>query len=381
MTSPGQGQVYGYAHRGTITGPSELDGYWMVRVTAINPVRPIGPYPSTVPDHTVGDRVLLTQIGTSRDDLVITGKLPPTPWESHLPIGIDDVTGLQGALNDRATDAELAALASSTDSRLDTLEASDTAQGGRLTAVESLNTTQDGRLTAVEGVNTTQNTRLTAVEGVNTTQDGRLTAVEGVNTAQDTELGLLQTYMNAAYDWDIYGDLIAPITRREASNILTTTSSSVYIVKLRTHTAITAGRIRWLLGGAVATGPGTMTGGVYTASAAAGPYTLAKSTTAQAALANGLYNIAWSDASSLAIARGTWVLLALHVSSGYTANPKLATQHNAPSTLATSLGLHPNPPVVNIGIKSGLSALPASISPHDGTWTALNLNFWAALAA
>lgn len=100
MTAPAQ--AYGYAHRGSVVGPSELDGYWMVRCSAINPARPVGPYASTVPDLAVDDRVLLTQIGTSRDDLVITGKLPPAPWGSHLPIDIADVSGLQAALDLKA---------------------------------------------------------------------------------------------------------------------------------------------------------------------------------------------------------------------------------------------------------------------------------------
>lgn len=366
MTAP---QVYGYAHRGSITGESELDGYWFVRCSAINPARPVGPYAATVPGLTVGDRVLLTQIGTTRDDLVITGKLPPDPLDSILPIDIGDVTGLQTALDDKAAAADLTALQGD----LASFQASTSLNFG---AVTGKNDEQDGRLTAVETDNGDQWDQMAAFSGSLAALDGRLDTVEPTVSSHTTELAALQTWMNQAYDWDNYGDLLSPLHRREATNFMTLAVGSAYFTKMRAHTDVSVGRIRYALNNTGA-GPGSITGGLYTASTSGGPFNLIKSTVATAATAINLYSVAWSDASTVAIPRGTWVMAALFCATGYTQSPRLATQQNAAG--ATQL-LHPNPAAVVVGSKSGLAGLPATISPNDGTWTPLNLNFWAALA-
>lgn len=374
MTGPGQ--VYGYTHRGTITGPSELAGYWMVRVTAINPARPVGPYPSTVPEHAVGDRVLLTQIGTSRDDLVITGTLPPTPWESHLPIGIDDVTGLQTALDDRATDTELAALASSTDGRLDTLESADATQDGRLDSIEGVNTAQDGRLTTVEG-------RATTIEGVNTTQDGRLTAVEGVNTAQDAALVTLNTSLTDLSTWeqyqaherDVYGDIISSHLRGLATNSRSLVNQAAYIFRSRVTKPRAFTQVRLTIATTAGVG-GTTTAAVYkslSATGVNGPYTLMNSgTNTLTALGAANFTVASSS-----FARGDYILLLILLNNGYSTVPRMATMQ---SNVAHTSILNPTGVGVVFGTKVPVTSVPATISPNDGTWTAETNPWWIAAA-
>lgn len=89
---------YGVTHRGRLLRAGEQVDTWEVEVTALAANRTIGPFESTVPALEAGDRVLLIQVGASLTDLVIVGKLPPTPIDAILPIDIDDVTGLDAAL-------------------------------------------------------------------------------------------------------------------------------------------------------------------------------------------------------------------------------------------------------------------------------------------
>lgn len=161
MTDP----TYGFAHRARVLREGVAAGTYVIEVPALAPDCASGPFPSTVRDLIPGDSVLVLQMGTTRGDLIIVGRLPERAPDVVLPIGISDVTGLAAALDDRATDAELTALAAAIDARDDGQDATLTSHGTRLTAAEGVNTTQDGRLTAIEGVNTTQNTRLTTAEG------------------------------------------------------------------------------------------------------------------------------------------------------------------------------------------------------------------------
>lgn len=365
MTAPAA-QAYGYAHRGSVVGPSELDGYWMVRCSAVNPLRPIGPYASTVPDLAIDDRVLLTQIGTSRDDLVITGKLPAVPWDANLPIDIGDVTGLQAALDARATDAELSAA---------------------VAVLNAADATQDGRLTAVEGVNTTQNTRLTAAEGVNTTQDGRLTSAEGRLTANEasigthttgiaantTAIGNLTTYAwgNQEHETDSYGDQISAFRRNEIQNGRTLTANGGLGFRTRSRRALSVSQMR-VICTAAGVGAGTTTAGLYKANTQAGPFTLA----AQATNALGTLGEAAFTLGATAIAAGEWLVLFLRAA-GYTTFPGIGTVANQVRN-----GAHnPNTARAAFPTRTTSGALPTTIDIADGSWGIADPTpWWFALA-
>lgn len=80
MTSPS----YGYAHRGQAVAQDATTGGWTVRCAALAPGRIMGPFPSMVAGLVAGDRVALVSVGTSRDDLLIIGRMPGAlPSDAH----------------------------------------------------------------------------------------------------------------------------------------------------------------------------------------------------------------------------------------------------------------------------------------------------------
>lgn len=80
---PGQ---YGSLLRGRVLKAGSVAGTWMVSVPAAAPGSLWGPMLAVAPDITVGDLVLLAQIGTTRGDLVIVGKIPGAyPAYGNLP--------------------------------------------------------------------------------------------------------------------------------------------------------------------------------------------------------------------------------------------------------------------------------------------------------
>lgn len=369
MTAPAQ--VYGYAHRGSIAGPSELDGYWYVRCSAINPMRPVGPYAAAVPDLAVDDRVLLTQIGTTRDDLVITGKLPATPWDSHLPIDIDDVTGLQAALDARATDAELAAAVAA-------LTAANGVQDGRLTAVEGVDTTQNGRLTAVEGVNTTQDGRLTSAEGRLTSAEGRLTTNEtniaantGNITANTSAVALLNTWARYQdHDLDIYGDVLSSFPRSLVGNQATTPTGRIlwWRTRLRRDVSLSQIRVGYQTGGV----GGTSTAAIFRSSTALGVYDRVASVASAPAAGVKSYGF-----TATAFTRGEYILVALLLT-GQTTSVALAVQAGAVPVAAVSI-LNPSSTNIVWG-QQNATVMPTTINPADGTWGNTTIPWWLAVA-
>lgn len=100
MTSP----AYGYLHRGVAVAYDEDADGWTVRVAALAPGRTMGPFPTMAAGVAAGERVLLASVGTSRDDLVILGRVPPTFPD------IGDIPGLVAALAAKADDSEITAI-------------------------------------------------------------------------------------------------------------------------------------------------------------------------------------------------------------------------------------------------------------------------------
>lgn len=372
MTAPAT-QDYGYAHRGTVTGPSELDGYHMVRCTAINPARPVGPYPSTVPELEVGDRVLLTQVGKSRDDLVITGRLPAVPWSEHLPIGIDDVTGLQTALDARATDTELAALGTSTnlnflavndkndeqDSRLITLEAADTASDGRLDALEAADVALDGRLDTAEAA-LAANTSGIAANG---------TAIAALQDA-DTQFNTYSAF-NQQHDVDVYGDQISPFPRIFIGAVRTITSNVAFAFRTRTRRTGNITQLRVIVGTA-GVGAGTTTAALYKSATGSGAYSLVSQAT-HALTATGEVNFALGASP---ITAGDYLLLVVRAS-GYSTFPQIGTPNNQVRN-----GAHnPSTARATWGLKTVAGTLPATMDIADGSWNLTDPTaWWVALA-
>jgi hypothetical protein len=185
---------YGTVNRGTVRRV-EADGVsYRVEIRAINPGRVAGPMPSVVHGLAVGDAVLVASLGQSRDDLMIVGRYPPIPPPElgiddvtglqdaldslEPPFVIDDVTGLQAALDGRATDAELASLAST----VTTLSTNTT------TGLNAL----DARLDIVEPAVTTLQSNVVTLSAADTALSGRITTLEG--------RAVPRTYVTASID-------------------------------------------------------------------------------------------------------------------------------------------------------------------------------------
>lgn len=352
MTAP----AYGTLHRGRIVRESLVPDNFEVMITSAAPGRTIGPIQSAVRGLAPGDRVLLGCVGTTQDDYVIIGALPPPVPD---PLGIDDISGLQTELDNRATDAELAALQAATNLNF--------------LVVNDKNTEQDGRLTDVESLNTTQNGRLTAVESLNTTQDGRLTTNEAAIAANATAVTEANTWRpNQDHDVDVYGDAVhfgLPAAAYQSSRSLN--NSTAYLARTRVRRTGSISIVRVAIA-AVGTGAGTTTAALFRASSAigaGGPYTPLGS--GSSALAStGIQSIAIGAQSLTA---GDWLALLL-IPVGYTSPPT----HAAIVTPAVA-GLI-NRSANNVRSAKAMTTPPATVSPGDGTWGAQTQLWYCALA-
>lgn len=123
------GGEYGICHRAIVreVGANGVT----VEIPTLAPGAPWGPIPSVVADLAESEQVLVAQISTSRDTLVVIGRIP-----GRAPT-IAEIVGLA------TTITALQAVDTALDGRLDTAETD-------IDAVEAVNTTQNGRLTTLE---------------------------------------------------------------------------------------------------------------------------------------------------------------------------------------------------------------------------------------
>lgn len=193
----------GYAHRGQVLRLGPVADTYYVEIPALAPDRAYGPVPSTVPGLAEGDRVLLQQIGMTRGDVVITGKMPPTPFDSILPIEISDVTGLSAALADKADDSEITTINGTLASHTGSIATNATAIANEITnrgtavtaeatARASADTTLNGLITAEAATrasaDTTEATARAAISTLlgNTIAGGGISDLPTFKTAQDS---------------------------------------------------------------------------------------------------------------------------------------------------------------------------------------------------
>jgi hypothetical protein len=114
----------------------------------------------STPPLAVGEQVAVANLGASRDQLLILGRI-----RGRVP-ELEEIPGL--------------------DARLDSLDAEQDVQDARATAIEGVNTTQHNRLTSVEG-------RATNLEGRAGSLEGRATATEALGVAQTSRLDGIDT--------------------------------------------------------------------------------------------------------------------------------------------------------------------------------------------
>lgn len=134
--------MYGYLHRGRIISVDEASGGFNLQSVGLARTSRWGPVQATVPGLAVGDRVILGATGTSRDELVIIAKVG-----AAFP-DIDDIPGLQAALNAKADDSEITTINNTLSDHDDLLSAHTTLISGLGDDLDLA----EGRLDALEAL-------------------------------------------------------------------------------------------------------------------------------------------------------------------------------------------------------------------------------------
>lgn len=195
MTGAGVPGQYGYLHRGRLIGPGPVIGTHFAEVPALAPGSKLGPFPAVLPGLLAGDRVLLAQVGMTRGDLVIVGRLPGEFPE------VADIGGLTAALAAKANQTDLATLTT----RVGTDEGLISTNGAAITALQARATTDEATITANTTAISSNTTRLTTDETTITTLVG----------------GQRLSYGN---DYDINHDFVSTIPRALCFNAITLTN-------------------------------------------------------------------------------------------------------------------------------------------------------------
>lgn len=176
---------YGYLHRGRVIELDATTGGYFVEISTLAPARRMGPFPSLEPNLPEGQRVVLGSLSTSRDELVILGRVP------GVPPTIAQIPGLQAALDGKADDAEITSL----DARLDVVEplvSSHTATLASHTSTLSSHTSTLASHTTTLGTHTTDLTSLGGRVSVVEAKVGYVLPVNG--TANRPTTGLYDGY-------------------------------------------------------------------------------------------------------------------------------------------------------------------------------------------
>jgi hypothetical protein len=348
--------TYGYNHRGRILAVGDLDGTYTVSVPTLAPTFAWGPIPAVVPDLVPGDQVLLCQVGTTRGDLVIVGKLPGEQPD------ISEISGLSAALAAKASAADLTTLTT----RVGTDE---TAIGANATAIGTLGTrmtTAEGRLTTDETAIGANTASITANAGAITALTTRVTTAEGDIATDETNIATLTGWAN--YDWgndfEVYSDYLSTLPRALASaSVYTLSAGHGFYAKMRAHRAVTINVIKFCLAtGGVA--------GTVKVAAYSGPSTTALTFrgTASVSLAAGRQD--WTlGASAFSLAAGDYLVIGF-LATGQTTATVLTCSPVV--TSATLLNQDLNTLTSVSTTASTLTALPTT-PLNMGTLTGYNL--------
>lgn len=242
MTMPG------FNHRGKLIKPGAVADTWMVEIAALAAGRASGPIPSVTPGLQVGDTVLLSQIGTTRGDLVIVGRIP-----GELP-DYTTIPGLAAALAAKAGQSDLTALTT----RVGTDETAIAANASAITALT-------GRLTTDEGVISAHGTRLTADEAAITALQTRATADEALIAGNTTSINLLAADRRASQgiDYDLLGDLTSTCQRALATSSITLINGVIFYFRMRIRERWTLATIKTCIATAGTLGTGTLSMAVW----------------------------------------------------------------------------------------------------------------------
>jgi hypothetical protein len=357
--------VYGYAHRARVVRLGDAEETYLVEVPDLAPGILSGPFMSAVRDLQPGDSVLVVQLGVTSGNLVIVGRLPERPPPFTLPIEIGDVTGLTAALDDRATDVELAALQDAVNLSLSDIGDKDDEQDGRLDVLETARAALEAADTALAAADAALDARLDVVEPLVTTHTGQISALQAADTAFATYSAIHQLHDN-----DMYGDRLSSMQRVLCTNTRTTGANATYIFRTRVRQAMSVSQLRVCVTAAGVAG--TTTAALYRSATGAGAFPqLATATNALATLGEASFTL-----GATSLAAGDYVLLVLKIGTTYTTVPAIGTAQNSPRNNI----VNPASGRFTWVTKTAAGALPATIDVQDGTWTVDSTPWWIALA-
>lgn len=167
-----QGGNWGVIHRATVTSVEDTGVIVEIPALAVGGIW--GPIPSAVPNLAVDEAVLVGQISTSRDTLIVIGRVPGrAPTVSEIP----DLTTTIAALQAADTAQVMAINAHTT--RLNTDEANIASNTAAIASNTSRLTTDEANIASNTSTLAGYGTRLTTAETNITSNTTRITALEG----------------------------------------------------------------------------------------------------------------------------------------------------------------------------------------------------------
>lgn len=218
-----QGGNWGTINRALVRG---IDSHGvLVEIPALAPGGTVGPIPTAVPNLAIGEAVLVANISTSRDTLVVLGRVPGrADTVGEIPTLSATIAALQAA------DTAIQSAATALTTRVTTAEGNITSNTSRLTtdeanitSIQSAATTLTGRVTTAESNITTNTTNIATNTSAITALTTRVTALE-----DDTAVGRTRTVWQS-------GDQI-----QNNANGGTTYTSSTYLTL-----SVVAGGVYW----------------------------------------------------------------------------------------------------------------------------------------
>jgi hypothetical protein len=166
----------------------------IVEVPTLAPNAPWGPIPTCVPNLAPGEAVVCAQISTSRDTLIVIGRVPGrAPTIAEIATLATTLTNIQNAatvLTGRVTIDEGSIAANS---------AAITALQSRATTDEGLITGNTSAITALQGRATTDEASITALQSRATTDETNITATNTAVTALTARVTTLEDTTRVGY--------------------------------------------------------------------------------------------------------------------------------------------------------------------------------------
>jgi hypothetical protein len=373
---------YGYMHLGRVISV-ESQGYSCEIITRAPGLR-WGPVESMVAGLAVGERVVLAQLGESKDSLVIVGRLP---GRTGL---IGDIDGLQAALDAKLDDSQLDQA-----SGVAALDSSRHIVIGRLplgTTSSTVTVGNDARLSDARtplAHHTTHSTGgtdaiapadigaataaglTTANANIATNTANIATNTSAIATANTTISGLTsREEFDGQKFFRLYGDAVTTMPRYQAaSNTPLMSTGNAYAFTLCSARSITMLTARFLI---TSGGPTTTaTASVYQGTTAGSPLSLVSSGPTAITPANGNYAFQCAPTASAFAVPAGFVVVIIQIVSGsiFTAGSATmdASMFNGTGGMKIS------------AVKALTGTPPSTINTADGTWSTFGSMPWVAL--